>query len=987
MAADDILHAVANDLMLLALERAGRPAFVVDADGELIWAGETARRLIGGGGLDPATGRMLARVAASGASSLVRLRLGALGRLAPTAFQARPLNLANATRALALEGLTTVAGVLRPRLPHTQTGPFFDGEAQVAEAPGEEPAPASRGVAAAGEAATAKRGDVLKAENGAPAQASAPLDHDPSPFAPPLDLDAPPDPRCDLTRPNAPHPRPAEDHASAATSIEPAAAPAAETAPRALDHFHFVFEIDAGTRLAFLSPDLDAAVGASASAARGRPWREIAEALGLDQDGAVAAALGGRGRWGEIEVAWPTEDGRRTRLGLSALPMFDRGRTFVGFRGLGRSLGVVPDRSENADDGGAHDRAAGVGPVATESASSEPSAMVAREPPAPAAEDGRLLRDLQARAFAPLTTRSEAVESPVRPVPPFEAPPAAAPFPENVVPIREQGRPPSLTLSATEEDAFDEIARRLGTFGARRPEPAAPPSAPETAEIVPTPAAGADWTLDDVDGRAPTASRVDDLLRLLDRLPVGALVLRAGEVAYANRATLDMLGARDLDRLASRGAEALFAEPLPRDDAAPATTRLVAADGVEIEVEARLSSMTWRGAPATLVSLKRAEGSVAAAQAALEREREASAILEVATDGVLTLDGAGRILSVNRGAETLFGFEARDVVGGLFTLSLAPESRRAAFDYLDRLKTDGDAAIADNGREVVGLARQGGAIPLYMTMARVGGPDANRFCAMLRDVTPWKKAEEELLAAKRQAERANAQKSEFLAKVSHEIRTPLNAIIGFSEVMMEERFGPVGSPRYKDYLRDIHSSGGHLIGLVNDLLDLTRIESGGVKLDFSPVDLNEIVQQAALLLQPQASRDHVIIRTSLARGLPPVLADRRSVRQIMTNLASNAVRLSRPGGQVIVATALTDVGQAVIRVRDAGLGMTKQELARALEPFRPLGAADNDAGAALCLPLTKALAEANEAGFALQSELGQGTLAEVTFPASRVLAS
>ena len=131
---------------------------------------------------------------------------------------------------------------------------------------------------------------------------------------------------------------------------------------------------------------------------------------------------------------------------------------------------------------------------------------------------------------------------------------------------------------------------------------------------------------------------------------------------------------------------------------------------------------------------------------------------------------------------------------------------------------------------MIGRERYGGLIPLFMTMGRLGD-GGDKFCAVFRDITPWKKAEEELIAARREAERASSAKSDFLAKISHEIRTPLNAIIGFSEVMMEERFGPIGNERYRQYLKDIHASGGHLISLINDLLDLSKIEAGKLELD------------------------------------------------------------------------------------------------------------------------------------------------------------
>jgi signal transduction histidine kinase len=247
----------------------------------------------------------------------------------------------------------------------------------------------------------------------------------------------------------------------------------------------------------------------------------------------------------------------------------------------------------------------------------------------------------------------------------------------------------------------------------------------------------------------------------------------------------------------------------------------------------------------------------------------------------------------------------------------------------------------------------------------------------------------ELRAAKRQAEKASAAKSDFVAKISHEIRTPLNAIIGFSEIMAQEKFGPVGNERYRQYVADIRSSGEHLLSLVNDLLDLSKIEAGKLELDFAGVALNPLTQQCVAIMQPQASRERVIIRTSLSPRLPSVVADARSVRQIVLNLISNSIRFTGAGGQVIVSTMLTDAGEVVLRVRDSGTGMSEQEIALALAPFRQVATAvgRGPGGSGLGLPLAKALAEANRATFRIKSEPDAGTLIEVAFPPERVVAS
>src|SRR5262249_25592407 len=160
-----------------------------------------------------------------------------------------------------------------------------------------------------------------------------------------------------------------------------------------------------------------------------------------------------------------------------------------------------------------------------------------------------------------------------------------------------------------------------------------------------------------------------------------------------------------------------------------------------------------------------------------------------------------RLLSANRSAEALFGYETADFVGLSMEDLLVPESRPSILDHIDRLANGTGAGILDAGYEVIGRVRQGGLVPLHITIGRI--ENGEKLCAVLRDITAWKRSEEELINARRAAEKASTAKSEFLAKISHEIRTPLNAIIGFSEVMMDERFGPVGNERYRQYLKDI----------------------------------------------------------------------------------------------------------------------------------------------------------------------------------------
>ena len=160
-------------------------------------------------------------------------------------------------------------------------------------------------------------------------------------------------------------------------------------------------------------------------------------------------------------------------------------------------------------------------------------------------------------------------------------------------------------------------------------------------------------------------------------------------------------------------------------------------------------------------------------------------------------------------------------LGTPFWSLFAIESQRAAKDYLNGLSDHGVASVLNDGREVIGRESEGRYIPLFMTIGKLPGDSG--YCAVVRDITQWKRAEEELTKSRAQAERTSNQKTEFLARISHEIRTPLNAIIGFSELMMDEKFGPIANDRYRDYLRDINRSGNHVLDLVNDLLDLSQL--------------------------------------------------------------------------------------------------------------------------------------------------------------------
>ena len=734
---------------------------------------------------------------------------------------------------------------------------------------------------------------------------------------------------------------------NASTQSERAGAPAAVAAPASSISaaagvpvrrfpFRFVWQMDAANRFTLGTQELAKVLGPQAATTLDRPWAEIAAALKLDPQGAVANALAARTTWSGIIVHWPVENSNEPLpIEMSGLPVFDRDRQFTGYRGFGICRDV--------------DRLAALAQRPTQAA---PVEAKAQEPAT------------NVLAFAP----------------PAEETPALSPVERNA--FQEIGRQLSDRLKKTVAKNHGEQAP--DDFNA---EPAAP--------AVALPRAARNGG----DARDTRESRP-----ILDRLPIGILVYRLNNLIYANRAFLDWTGYAALDALTEAGGlDSLFIETKAEAPASGAkagkdgsksggnTLTITTVNGKQKAVEGRLFSVAWDNESALMLMIStQAVAEDRGATMSLRRleseNDELKSILDTATDGVLVLDRGARVLSANRSAEALFGYEAAEIAERSFADLFAPESRRSVLDYLDRVSREDGAGMLDTGREAIGLVRQGGLVPVYFTMGRIAGGD--KFCAVMRDITAWKRTEEELINAKQQAEKSSTAKSEFLAKISHEIRTPLNAIIGFSEVMMAERFGPIGNERYRQYLKDIHASGGHLISLLNDLLDLSKIEAGKLELTFVSVNLNDTVQQCVAIMQQQANAERVIIRTSLPEGLPQIVADARSVRQIALNLLSNSIKFTGAGGQVIVSTALTDEHEIVLRVRDTGPGMSEKELATALEPFRQLATSARwgSSGTGLGLPITKALAEANRARFRISSQVKEGTLVEVAFPATHVLA-
>jgi PAS domain S-box-containing protein len=604
----------------------------------------------------------------------------------------------------------------------------------------------------------------------------------------------------------------------------------------------------------------------------------------------------------------------------------------------------------------------------------------------------------------------------------------------NVVPFRPMSEPKAPVLTPVENNAFNELARQLSARLESEHVTFAPPVESSTSDVVVEPPAAAEipkktyeptqepfqaTTHETIQGtiheqpswltrpEPPARGETRRDKALLDLMPVGILIYRLDRLLYANSAFLTRMGYASLHALEQAGGlDALYVEPgvsstsSTSDTGTPVTisANQTSKDHASSEhssapaTDAHLFTISWDDESALALIFANAGVPGAQIAAAMIPAVEVSepavghanaedlgAILDTTAEGIVMFDAQGNINSCNRSAEALFGHDGKQLIQHNLVDLFAPESQPAVMDYLSSIKSNGVTSLLDAGREALARVHGGGLIPVSMTMGRTRH-DGPNFFAVFRDLSQAKKSESELQQARRTADRAANAKADMLARISHEVRTPLNAIIGFAEVMIGERFGALGNERYVEYMKDIRASGERVIAIINDLLDLSRIETGKLDLAFANQNLNDLVESCVAVMQPQANRERIIIRTSLAHMLPPVIADARALRQITLNLIGNSIHLANAGGQVIVSTALSDFGEVVLRVRDTGHGLNDNEVAAAMEPFRTQPPSDQASdGSGVNLSLTKALVEANRAQFQIKTGPRSGTLIEILF--------
>jgi PAS domain S-box-containing protein len=370
-------------------------------------------------------------------------------------------------------------------------------------------------------------------------------------------------------------------------------------------------------------------------------------------------------------------------------------------------------------------------------------------------------------------------------------------------------------------------------------------------------------------------------------------------------------------------------------------------------------------------------------------EARKRAIVNAALDSIITVDHEGHIIEFNPAAEKTFGYNGRDVIGKPLTdfiiPLLSPDSHR---DGLNRYMATCESQLLGKRIEMTAIRADGKEFPAELAITRISKAGPPMFSAYIRDLTE-QKAQEDTRRRSQQLEEqnirmqeANRLKSEFLANMSHELRTPLNAIIGFSTLMYDGKVGPV-CDQHKEYLGDIISSSSHLLQLINDVLDLAKIEAGKMELNVETFSIKDVIDEVYAAMKPLASKRNITIHIEVSGDTELITLDQRKFKQVLYNLLSNAVKFSHDNGEVKIA-ALREQDQIRLRVEDFGIGIKSDDLPRLFGQFQQLDAGTDRRyqGTGLGLALTRKIIELQQGSITVESELGKGSTFIVTIPSA-----
>ncbi|MDW3207366.1 MAG: PAS domain-containing sensor histidine kinase [Alphaproteobacteria bacterium] len=495
--------------------------------------------------------------------------------------------------------------------------------------------------------------------------------------------------------------------------------------------------------------------------------------------------------------------------------------------------------------------------------------------------------------------------------------------------------------------------------------------------------------------RDPPAYR--NLRHMIDLAGVGLFeTSTTGEYRFVNLSLVQMFGYESAVQMLTEGrtSESFYHDPMDRDRFVRRIAKSGTVRGFVSRATRRDGSLFWISENAS--ELRDDQGALIGyvgsitdvtelleTQAKLsETEADYQRMFERASEGIYRSSLEGKLLRANRALYQLNGYETEEEnLRGIQDIGrewYVEPSRRAEFkrllDQHGSIRNFESEVYRHNTRERIWVSENAqlvcddDGIPMF-------------YEGTVQEITARKHAEQELHKAKDAAESANRAKSRFLANMSHELRTPLNSIIGFTELIQMEPHGPLGAPSYFDYLGDVRKSAVMLLQLIDDILDIAKLDAGKLDIARAPMDLAEIVQDTVAILAPKAGKATLSLTTQIAKDMPPLIGDARRIRQVLINLVSNSVKYTDPGGEVSIS-ARRERPWIVIQVRDTGVGIPEQDLARVFVPFEQSRYAVGKAkdGTGLGLPLARELVNQHGGTIDLESRVDVGTTVTVKLP-------
>jgi len=403
--------------------------------------------------------------------------------------------------------------------------------------------------------------------------------------------------------------------------------------------------------------------------------------------------------------------------------------------------------------------------------------------------------------------------------------------------------------------------------------------------------------------------------------------------------------------------------------------------GEIFRVLAFTQELEWEGQKAFISTVMDITERVRAQEELRESEGKYRNLIEGSIQGMMIADEDKEILFCNQTLASMLGYEDVDELMALKnSMALIAPHERTRIEAVRAARIAAEDVEPDN--EVDFIKKDGSIIRVQTLSRRIIWGHHPAIQTVFVDITERKMAERELIAAKEQAELANRSKSDFLANMSHELRTPLNAIIGFSEIIKGGLFGPINNDHYESYLTDIHASGNHLLLIINDILDVSKVEAGAMDITLEVLDINEIITSSVRIVGERAQNARLEISIEIDNGVDEVYGDEVRIKQILLNLLSNAIKFTEPGGDIRISASSTSEGEVRISVIDTGIGILPEILADVFQPFVQDTKSNYLAqeGTGLGLTLVKSLADLMGGTVELESEVGKGTTASIRLP-------